>query len=597
MTATKDSNRSGRRADRGKSVGRRAADPESLPQDAAAAAATEPRPARERRADTARVPKPLAVKSGRAATRIGEIAEVADALETRRRLRRLARQVADGPTSVRKLAFIEMAIAECLEQSDQAAGVHDPWLLREAAGWALAWLARSRRAGGSSGGLLEQFVRRAGSGATALEARDTLPAAFVLTLSRLFCDIDACRRLERGVAAALDEEIGRLVSDAGSVGLTGTPAMVERICRWARCRRIAAETGDLPWGDASEAKFAAAVAVGLRVLGDRGRMLVAAGRMPQVFSAPLLDAARDARSRGRVRRTAAALAAGRPGKGLLARDHDDPEAAVAILRSGWGPEAVRVLVDYRDVAPRLELSVGDRLLLDGPWGWSLARDGQPLEAEGPWASTCLQTNDDATYFEIVAPVTGGLQLERSVTILAKDRVVVLADAITRTDAAAAAGGLLHAATVPVADGLDVEPAEETREVFLYDTEMRCVAMPLGLPEWSVAGRGSFRPTPAGLVLEQEGQGRLFAPVWLDCQPGRIGGQLTWRQLTVADTRINLPPSMAAGHRVQVGLEQWLLYRALDAPRNRTLLGCNVSCESLIGRIDPEGIVRRAIEIE
>lgn len=591
MTATKNSPTKGRKSSKAKrGVESQAA---SSPPGAAAELQT----GRQPEVDAISGQQPLAVKRGTAGTRIGEIAEVADALETRRRLRRLARQVADGPASVRKLAFLEAAIADCVEQADQSPGGRDQWLLREAAVWALAWLARSRRAGGSAGGLLEQFVRRAAIGATALEARDTVPAPFVLTLSRLFCDIDACRRFELGVAAALDEEIGRLVSDAGSVGLAGSPAVVERICRWARCRRIATETGPLPWGDASEAKFAEAVAVGLRMLGDRGRLLVATGRMPQVFSAPLLDAAGDAARRGRVRRTAKSLAAGKVGRGLLARDHDDPAAAVAILRSGWEGDAVRVLVEYRDVTPRVELAVGDRLLLDGPWGWSLARDGRPLEAEGPWASSCLQTNDEATYFEIVAPVTGGLQLERSVTILAKDRIVVLADAITRDEAGPASGGLVHRATLPIADGLDLDVADETREVFLYDTEMRALALPLGLPEWKVSGRGGFRPTPAGLVLEQEGQGRLFAPVWLDCQARRLGGQLTWRQLTVADTRINLPASMAAGHRVQVGLEQWLLYRSLDAPRNRTLLGCNVSCESLIGRIEPEGVVRRAIEIE
>ena len=90
---------------------------------------------------------------------------------------------------------------------------------------------------------------------------------------------------------------------------------------------------------------------------------------------------------------------------------------------------------------------------------------------------------------------------------------------------------------------------------------------------------------------------MFAPVWFDCDARRLGEQVTWRQLTVADTRINLPPSMAAGHRVQVGLDQWLLYRSLDAPRNRTLLGCNVACEFLLGRVTPDGTVQRAIEIE
>jgi hypothetical protein len=55
--------------------------------------------------------------------------------------------------------------------------------------------------------------------------------------------------------------------------------------------------------------------------------------------------------------------------------------------------------------------------------------------------------------------------------------------------------------------------------------------------------------------------------------------------------------MAAGYRVQVGHDQWLLYRALDEPRNRTLLGCNVSCEFLLGRIGRSGAVKRLVEIQ
>ena len=54
---------------------------------------------------------------------------------------------------------------------------------------------------------------------------------------------------------------------------------------------------------------------------------------------------------------------------------------------------------------------------------------------------------------------------------------------------------------------------------------------------------------------------------------------------------------AVGFRVQVGQEQWLLYRALDTPRNRTVLGCNVACEFLLGRIKASGEVARTLEIE
>jgi hypothetical protein len=62
-------------------------------------------------------------------------------------------------------------------------------------------------------------------------------------------------------------------------------------------------------------------------------------------------------------------------------------------------------------------------------------------------------------------------------------------------------------------------------------------------------------------------------------------------------RTILPAHQAAGFRVQAGLEQWLLYRALDVPRNRTLLGCNVSCEFLLGRVKRSGEVARTLEIQ
>jgi hypothetical protein len=544
---------------------------------------------------------PPTVKGKTAATRIRELAELCETLQTRRHLRSLARLIDARPKNVRGLTFVETAIGECLDQSDQPAVARDQWLLREAAVWGLAWLARSRRAGGSAGGLLEQGVRRAAIAATALAARDTMPAAFVLTLARLFGDIEACRLTEAGATAALEEEIGRLVSTDGGLGLSGSAAVIERINRWARCRQRGLETGSLPWDDATDERFTASLATGLRLLGSRGRMLVGVGRLPPPFTEPLLKAAAACSSRRRVQRTARAMSAktARRGaaKGLLTCDHDDQEAAVAILRSGWDADSLRVLIEYRTPQPRLELAVGDRLLLDGEWQWQVTCDGEVLPAEGPWETNCLVTKGAATFFEIKAPLAGGLQFERSVTLLSLDRVVLVADAVTRRDGRPPAGDLRLSATLPLANGLEIDPAEETREVYLYDTSMRCLAMPLGLSEWRAGGRGDLAVAPEGLVLEQQGRGRMFAPLWLDCDPRRLGDQVTWRQLTVADTRINLPPSMAAGHRVQVGLDQWLLYRSLDAPRNRTLLGCNVACEFLLGRVTPDGTVQRAIEIE
>ena len=576
-----------------------------------------------RRSEAAR--GPAKVGAGPAGRRIRAIADVSESLDVRRRLRRLARQIEGRSQDVQHMTLIEGAITDCLDDAAAMAVERERWLLCEAATWGLAWMARTRRAGGSAGGLLERLVKAARSAQTPLAAGDTLAARFVLTVSRLFSDIEACRCLDRDAVAAFATEIRRLVSTEGTVSLQSSAAMIERVVRWSAARDVAVATGDLPWDDATEKLFEKAVATTLRLLGGHGRLLVGAGRMPAAFSDPILAVAAES-DRKRVRRTAETVqaparqpAAGSRKKNadrhdrLLPRDLHDASAAIAIIRSGWERNAVRVLLQYRDAVPHLEIAVGDRLLVDGPWQWRASQGGRPLEMEGPWSLSCWESDKKATYLEIIAPLAGGLQIDRQIVLLQRDRVVLLADTITHRAGDRAAdhvsdavqeplwshtdGGLRVESVVPLAATLEGEQAEETREVLVYDTKPRLMALPLSLPEWKTAGRGGFAITPDGLSLDHQAAGsRCYAPLWLDLEPARQGRPLTWRQLTVADTRQNLPPHQATGFRIQEGPEQWLVYRTLDEPRNRTVLGCNISCGFLIGRIGRTGVVDRAIEI-
>jgi len=577
-----------------------------------------PRRRRHATATAAAVEPPPTVGSRLAGRRIRGGAELSDSIDVRRRLRRLARQIERGPKHVQRMNFIEAAIGDCLDDAASMEAGVDRWLLCEAATWGLAWMARTRRAGGSAGGILERLVRTARSAQMCLDAGDTSPARFMLTLARLFRDIEACRCLESPAATALSAEISRLVSVEGSVSLHGSSAIVGRVARWASARDVASATGPAAWDEPTDEAFGRAVATALRLLGGQGRMLVGAGRMPAAFSAPVMDAAVDAECK-RVRRSARlmrdapqAAQAAKQRHRTLARDMHDAAAATAILRSGWDRDAVRVLLEYRDTVPHLEIAVGDRLLVDGPWRWRVLADGRPLDAEGPWTLSCWESDRKATFIEIVAPLAGGLQIERQIVLLPKDRVVLLADAVTRRAGHAepsnghaqgvhmrgAGGGMAVESFVPLAASLEGEQAEETREVLVFDTKPRLLALPLSLPEWKSAGHGGFEVTAGGLSLEQATAGsRCHAPLWLDLDPRRQGRPLTWRRLTVADTRRNLPPHQATGYRVQVGREQWLVYRALDVARNRTLLGCNVSCEFLVGRIGRSGVVDRLIEIQ
>jgi len=547
------------------------------------------------------------VKAGEAAARVRGLADVSESLDGRRRLRRLARLVARGSREVRGISFIENLLGECLDEVEQETGARERWRTCEAVAWGLAWLARTRRAGGSAGGLLERLVKNARAATQSLRDRDTASAAFVVALARLFSDIEACRCLEREAAVALTEEIGRLVSADGAVSVAGesssSAAIVERVERWSAVREVAtAIGGPCPWEESADALWRRATVTALRLLGGQGRALAGSGRLPAGCTQRLLGAARE--EPGKAGRTAAVVRdpprriEPAAAKRLLPRDLHAPDAALAILRTGWHRDAVRVLVDYRSTTPRIEIGTKDRLLVDGPWSWRVTLEGRPLEAEGPWTVSGFESDRKATFLEIAAPLGGGLQIARQIVVLARDAVVLLADAIT-APAPPAGAALALESGLSLGLGLEAEPAEETRELLTYDTAMRMMALPLALPEWSAAAApGSFGSSAGFLTLRQETVGgRLYAPLWLDCDPARIGRPLTWRQLSVADTRRNLPRHQASAFRVQSGHEQWLLYQALDRPRNRTVLGCNLSCEFLLGRIREDGVVARTLEIE
>ena len=123
-------------------------------------------------------------------------------------------------------------------------------------------------------------------------------------------------------------------------------------------------------------------------------------------------------------------------------------------------------------------------------------------------------------------------------------------------------------------------------------------LPLWLPEWrNGKSLGSLEVHQRGLVLEQKGVQRLFSPLFIDLSPKRVAKPLTWRQLSVGYLRENVPLHQAVGYRIQVGREQWLLYRSLTDPVSRTLLGQNLLCELHMSRFLDSGDVEELIEVQ
>ena len=64
-----------------------------------------------------------------------------------------------------------------------------------------------------------------------------------------------------------------------------------------------------------------------------------------------------------------------------------------------------------------------------------------------------------------------------------------------------------------------------------------------------------------------------------------------------EMRVQLLPLGFVQLLVQIGREQWVLYRSLTGPANRTLLGINTYSEFLLGRFERTGECKPILEIE
>ena len=247
--------------------------------------------------------------------------------------------------------------------------------------------------------------------------------------------------------------------------------------------------------------------------------------------------------------------------------------------------------------------MGRRPSLFGLWQCQIFRNGRPLRPVSDWESTCRVRDADVDYLELTIDLSGGLSIERHLVLARKDRFLLLADAVI----GARRCHLEYRSVLPLAAGVSLRVPRQTCEGFLVGPLRRRLAtvFPLALPEWKDAKAPGLRPggvldggSSAGIELRQSDEGRsLFAPLWFDLDPRRARQRLTWRQLTVAESMARVCDDVAAGYRVAAGSGQWLLYRSLGPKHDRTVLGHNLSSETLVARFRRSGEVESIIEIE
>lgn len=278
----------------------------------------------------------------------------------------------------------------------------------------------------------------------------------------------------------------------------------------------------------------------------------------------------------------------------------------AILQPDWSRTADRLIVDFSQSTIRVELQANSHVVFSTPWNADIQVDGVRLEAIAPqsgWESVCWFSDEDSDFLELELEMTQGWSLQRQFLLGRKDNFLMICDHLVPTRRPAKSAKIDYQLAITLASEILGESPVETREGFLShrnDSEAKfALAVPLALPEWSDDDRfGDFSIRDNALELHQVSQGRgLSAPLFFDMSMQRVSAPRTWRQLTVAETRRIIGRDEAVGFRIRVGADQWLMYRSLDEPRNRTLIGHNLNSEFLFARLTHDGEPQPLVEIE
>jgi hypothetical protein len=445
-----------------------------------------------------------------------------------------------------------------------------------------------------------------------------LAGELALTLAARLPDVKPRRRMEKSGRAAVTLGLGQVL------GMQGVPAaehfhfILPLLACWTRCGGLAKESSDGAWGPRAQQKFDRFVRNVLRITRPDGEPMLAANDASE-FARKILDAAVQLSADAANRQIAAVALTpisgkvpARPKKSLELppASLNCEESGMAVLRRGWNRDEERLVARFAGHSCEIELVASGKVAMSGEWPFGLSRQGQPLEPVSNWESICWHSDADVDYLELQIELADGVILQRHLVLAREDRLLLLADAVLGT----IVGGLEYCGILPLAGGVEFRPAAETREGLLISAKSAergatskveakaaslAQVMPFNLPEWrSDSSIGQLIGTARGLELHQETEGRrLFAPLLIDLDRARFRRRLTWRTLTVAASLLPVPAELAVGYRIALGQEQWLIYRSLGPVGNRTLLGHNLSTETLVARFDTDGEITPIIEIE
>ena len=271
-------------------------------------------------------------------------------------------------------------------------------------------------------------------------------------------------------------------------------------------------------------------------------------------------------------------------------------AQLTVMRNGWARKSQQFLQTSAKGCLRGELNSGFATVFSGELNPQISLDGEVLAPPKHWIELCWHNDDDVDYIELEGHFGGHCRVQRSVLLAKEDGFFLIADTVL-LDTEAEIG---YEFSLPIDEALRFEPDEAGNEGWLVGNRKLALVLPLGLPEWrSIPINGGLQLRDDKLVYAktQLTSQALYAPLFFDLNSKRFKKPYTWRHLTIAEQLEILPPDAAAGFRIHVGDDQFLLYRSLKSGGNRTFMGQNLNTEFFLCRFNEDGDTDELLEIE
>lgn len=268
---------------------------------------------------------------------------------------------------------------------------------------------------------------------------------------------------------------------------------------------------------------------------------------------------------------------------------------MAVLQTEWTAKSPRLTVGFDNKKIVAELSCGG-VLFSGEMNSEILFQAKPIKPLSEWEVVCWHSDQDGDFLELECQLPDGAKWQKHFLLARNDLFLLAGDAFLNV------GGkqLDYKMSWPLSPETRFGLAAETNEKFLIRKAKSVGSIiPISMPEWKVErSTSNVSLNSDGLTLQIESTGdHAYCPVFMDLDPKRCRKPLTWRRLTVAQSLEILGDDVACGYRIQVGDQQWLVYRSLAEKACRTVMGQNLSIEFYVGALEADGTCAEIISID